>query len=114
LLFFEIIWDSRAIGVRRATRAVTLSLEALLDITLWLPVLACAALAVYLLLHRTSASMDGSPTRLALLVGTQRAFGETDASLRRRSIALSRWPYTKEKPVLVWWGRLWARIRPPL
>lgn len=100
-------------GVRRGSRVVTLSAEASLDIVIWLPALACVGLIVYLLLQRTSSSSDDSPSRLALLVGARRAFGETDASLRRRSIALSRWPYTKEAPVLAWWGRLWARVRPP-
>ncbi len=82
-----------------------------MDIAVWLPALACVSLIVYLLLHRTSASKDKSAERLALLVGARRAWGESDASLRRRSIALSRWPYTQHAPVVAWWARLWARIR---
>ena len=82
-----------------------------MNINVWLPVLACAALIVYFLLKRgTPASEDDSGDRLALLVGAQRAWGESNASLRRRSIALSRWPYKEEAPVLVWWARLWGRI----
>lgn len=81
-----------------------------MNITVWLPSLACVLLISYLLLQRTSATQGDSPDRLALLVGARRAWGESDASLRRRSIALSRWPYTKEAPDLVWWARLWGRI----
>ena len=83
------------------------------SIGLWLPALACVSLIVFLLLQRTSASENGSAKRLALLVGARRAWGESDASLRRRSIALSRWPYKEEAPVVAWWarflGRLWRR-----
>lgn len=89
---------------------VTLSREASLNISIWLPAIACVSLIVYILLQRTSTTADDSPRRLALLVGTRRAWGETDASLRRRSIALSRWPFKQEAPDLVWWARLWGRI----
>jgi len=81
-----------------------------LNIAIWLPALACVSLVIYLLLQRTSAAEDKSAERLALLVGAQRAWGESDASLRRRSIALSRWPYPQEVPDLVWWARLWRRV----
>jgi len=80
------------------------------NISVWLPALACVSLIVYLLLQRTSASEDGSAKRLALLVGARRAWGESDDSLRRRSIALSRWPYKQQAPVLAWWARVWGRI----
>lgn len=77
----------------------------------WLTVLACVSLIVYLLLQRVSArSADTSVARLALLTGTRRVLGETDASLKRRSISLSRWPYTKEEPEVAWWARLFARV----
>jgi hypothetical protein len=79
----------------------------------WLIVLACLSLAIFLLLQPTSATGDSSAERLAVLAGAQRIWGETDASLRRRAIALTRWPFTQEKPELAWWGRLWARIRRP-
>ena len=82
-----------------------------MNIAIWLPALACVALVIYLFLQRTSASTDDSADRLALLVGARRAWGETDASLRRRSIALSRWPYKQETPDVAWWARLWARMR---
>ena len=87
-----------------------MSPEAPLDMAIWLPALACVSLIVYLLLRRTSASADTSPERLALLVGARRVWGESDASLRNRSIALSRWPFKQEEPVLAWWARLWWRI----
>ena len=77
---------------------------------IWLPALACVSLLIYLLLQRTSATGDDSARRLALLVGARRAWGETDASLRKRSIALSRWPFTKEAPDFTWWARLWKRM----
>jgi hypothetical protein len=78
--------------------------------TIWFPALACICLLAYLLLQRDG---DGgeSPERLALLVGARRVWGETDASLRRRSVALSRWPFKVEEPELRWWGRLWERAR---
>jgi hypothetical protein len=77
----------------------------------WLTVLACVSLVIYLLLQRVSArSADTSVKRMALLTGTQRVLGETDESLRRRSISLSRWPYAKEEPVVAWWARLFARV----
>jgi hypothetical protein len=77
----------------------------------WLTALACVSLIVYLLLQRVSArSADTSVKRMALLTGTRRVLGETDESLRRRSIALSRWPYAKEEPQVAWWARLFARV----
>ena len=97
-------------GERRASAAVTLSLEAPLNIAIWLPALACVSLVVYLVLQRTSSTSDDSADRLAVLVGARRAWGESDASLRRRSIALSRWPYQQEAPDVAWWARLWARL----
>jgi hypothetical protein len=64
-----------------------------LNIAIWVLAVACMSLMIYLLLHRTSATEDKSAERLALLVGARRVFGESNASLRRRAIALSRWPY---------------------
>ena len=90
---------------------VTLPVEAPLNIAIWLPALACASLIIYLLLQRTSSTADDSADRMAVLVGARRALGETDASLRRRSIALSRWPYKQEIPVVAWWARLWGKLR---
>lgn len=82
-----------------------------MHIDLWFPALACVALVIYVLLQRSSSSADTSVKRLALLTGTRRAWGETDESLRRRSIALSRWPYPQEEPDVAWWARAFARVR---
>jgi hypothetical protein len=76
----------------------------------WLTALACVSLMIYLLLQRVSAgSADTSASRMAVFTGTRRVWGETDESLKRRSIALSR-GQTHEKPVVVWWARVFARI----
>jgi hypothetical protein len=80
--------------------------------TIW-PTLACLALIAYLLLS-APLSLNDSPERFALMVGTRRIWGETDASLRRRCVALSRWPFVEEKPELQWWARLWDRARQSL
>jgi len=80
-------------------------------VNIWLPALACIVLIIYLLLQRTSGSEDKSAERLALLVGARRAWGETDASLRRRAISLSRWPFKQEVPEFAWWARLFRRRR---
>jgi hypothetical protein len=79
-------------------------------IELWFAALGCIALIAYLLLQRTAPS-DTSVKRLALLTGTRRVLGETDVSLRRRSVALSRWPYTKEEPEVAWWARAVAKVQ---
>lgn len=81
-----------------------------MDIAILLPALACVSVVAWLLVRRSSSSQDTSAERLALLVGAHRAFGESDASLRRRSIALSRWPYKEDAPELAWWGRAFRRI----
>ena len=81
-----------------------------MQIEKWFTALACVSLLVYLLLQRASKSADTSVKRMALLTGTRRAWGETDESLRRRSVALSRWPYAKEEPEVAWWARVVARI----
>lgn len=81
-----------------------------MDIAIWLAALACVSLIAWFLLRRASTSQDTSAERLALLVGAHRVFGESDASLRRRSIALSRWPYKESAPELAWWGRAFRRI----
>ena len=76
----------------------------------WFPTLACLSLIIYLLLQRTSASEDKSAERMALMVGARRVWGESDASLKRRSIALSRWPFPNEAPEFLWWARAWRWI----
>jgi hypothetical protein len=85
-----------------------------MNISIWLPAIAGAALLVYLLLQRTRpASQIDSGARLASLVGIRRAWGEGDASLRRRATALGRWPYSTVDPEVAWWARwlksLWTR-----
>ena len=75
----------------------------------WLLAGACVAIIVFLLLQKTSASKDKSTERLALFVGARRAWGESDASLRRRSVALSRWPFKQDAPVVAWWARLFRK-----
>jgi hypothetical protein len=79
---------------------------------IWLPALACVLLIIYLLLQRSPAG-DNSAERFALFVGVRRLWGESDASLRRRTIAQSRWPHQEEAPDFVWWARLWRRIWKP-
>jgi hypothetical protein len=80
-----------------------------LRIEFWFAALACVALIAYLLQKRATPA-DASVKRLALLTGTHRVLGESDVSLRRRSVALSRWPYTKEEPEVAWWGRAAAKV----
>jgi hypothetical protein len=78
-----------------------------LNISIWLPALAGAVLLLFLLLQRARpASQDNSAARLAVLVGVRRAWGEGDASLRRRATAQSRWPYSTVAPKVAWWARL--------
>ena len=81
-----------------------------MSIAIWLPALACVSLLVHLLLQRTSGPDNGSAGWLALLVGARYAWGEPDASLRRRSIALSRWPHTQPPADLAWRARLLKRM----
>ncbi|GAC1535409.1 MAG: hypothetical protein NVS2B9_00620 [Myxococcales bacterium] len=80
-------------------------------ISIWLPVLANAALLLFLLLQRTRAGSHDSGARLAALAGVRRAWGEGDASLRRRAAALSRWPYSTVAPEVAWWARLLNKLR---
>ena len=84
-----------------------------MNIPIWLPALACVSLLVYMLVQRRLAPADKPPDQLARLVGTRRQWGESDASLRRRSIALSRWPFRQEAAEFVWWARLWKSMWRP-
>jgi hypothetical protein len=81
-----------------------------LNISTWSSVLVCVSLIAYVLLRRSWAVKDEFVERLAGVVGARRAWGESDASLRRRSIALSRWPYEQQAPVLAAWARVLGRI----
>jgi hypothetical protein len=76
----------------------------------WLAVMACVSLLVYLLLQKASPRDSGSLSRLALLHGVQRILGETEESLRRRTTAASRWPYSYPEAKFVWWARAWHRV----
>jgi hypothetical protein len=76
----------------------------------WLAVLACVSLLVFLLLYRASSSDHGSLSRLALLHGVQRIRGESEESLRHRTMAASRWPYSYPEAKFVWWARALRRM----
>jgi di/tricarboxylate transporter len=64
--------------------------------------------AMFWLLNRTP--RDEAVERLALLQGVKRQLGETEESLKRRSVSLSRWPHKVLAPEVAWWASLWARI----
>jgi hypothetical protein len=81
------------------------------NVSTWLPALAFVAIVGVLLLRRFRAVPHDSVNHFARVVGAQRAWGESDDSLRRRSIALSRWPYEQQVPVVAWYARAWGRIR---
>ena len=78
----------------------------------WLALLACVSLLVFLLFYRASPKDRDSRslTRLALLHGVQRIRGESEESLRDRTTAASRWPYSYPEARFVWWARAWHRM----
>jgi len=76
----------------------------------WLALAAGVTLLVFLLFYRASPRDSGSLARLALLHGVQRIRGETDESLRHRTTAASRWPYSYPEARFVWWARAWRRM----
>jgi hypothetical protein len=76
----------------------------------WIAVLACISLLTLLALHGTPAENPGSLSRLARLHGVQRIRGESEESLRHRTTAASRWPYSYPEPQFVWWARAWHRV----
>jgi len=78
--------------------------------TTWLALLACVSLLVFLLFYRASSKDSGSLSRLALLHGIQRLRGESEESLRHRTTAASRWPYSYPEARFVWWARAWRRM----
>ena len=80
----------------------------------WLAVFACISLLVFLFFYRVPAGNPGSLTRLAQLHGVQRILGESEESLRHRTTAASRWPYSHPDPEFVWWARAWHRMTGPL
>jgi hypothetical protein len=76
----------------------------------WLALLACVSLLAFLLFYRASPRDSGSLSRLALLHGVQRIRGESEESLRHRTSAASRWPYSYPEAKFVWWARAWRRM----
>jgi len=76
----------------------------------WLALAAGVTLLVFLLFYRASPRDSGSLARLALLHGVQRIRGESDESLRHRTTAASRWPYSYPEARFVWWARAWRRM----
>ena len=78
----------------------------------WLPVVACVSLLFFILTwKRPEGSEDrASLARVALLCGIRPLWGESDESLRERSSAASRWPFSAPKPRFVWWARAARRI----
>src|SRR5438094_7525660 len=81
-------------------------------IAAWLPTLACAARLLFLLFWRAPApqAQRTSPSRIALLYGIRRKWGETDASLRERSAAASRGSSGEQQAQFAWWARTARRI----
>lgn len=76
----------------------------------WLALVACVSLLVFLLFHRPSPANSGSLSRMALLHGVERIRGESQESLRDRTAAASRWPYSYPEAKFVWWARAWRRV----
>jgi hypothetical protein len=76
----------------------------------WIAVLACISLLVLLVSHRSPAGNAGSLSRLARLHGVHPLRGESEESLRHRTTAASRWPYSYPEPQFIWWARAWHRL----
>jgi hypothetical protein len=76
----------------------------------WVALLACVSLLALFLFNRGSAGDSGSLSRLAMLHGVQRFRGESQESLRNRTTAASRWPYSHPEAEFVWWARAWRRV----
>src|SRR5207245_10437908 len=66
----------------------------------WFPALASVALFLFLLTWRnpTVRSRGSARTQMALLCNVRPLWGETDASVRERLSAASRWPYLQPAP----------------
>jgi hypothetical protein len=78
----------------------------------WVALLACVAVAILLFLR--ASARDPGLARLALLHGVERMLGESDESLRNRTVGAARWPYSRPEPKFVWWARAWLRLTRPL
>jgi hypothetical protein len=72
-------------------------------------ILASICILAFLLSSRTRPGDSRSLTRLALLHGVRPIWGESEQSLRNRTTAASRWPYSHPDPEFVWWARAWHR-----
>ena len=72
----------------------------------WLPVFACLSLLAFLLTWRRPLPNDDRAelAKVALLCGIRPLWGESNASLRERSAAASRWPFSTPTPRFVWWA----------
>ena len=79
---------------------------------LWLPVLACVSLLLFLLTWREPGGRAPatSAAKVALLYGIRPFWGETDESLRERSVAASRNSSRGTTPRFAWWARLARRV----
>ena len=75
-------------------------------------ILACVGVLAFLLSYRPPLgnAKPGGLTRLALLHGVRRLWGESEESLRNRTTGASRWPYSRPAPEFVWWARAWHRV----
>lgn len=71
------------------------------------------ALLVVILVRARAGSHDEAAARLAILMGIKRVLGESEASLKRRAVSLSRWPHTRLAPEVAWWASLLARVWVP-
>ena len=73
-------------------------------------IVACICLLVILVSSRSRPDDSGTLTRLAHLHGIRKMWGESEQSLRNRSTAASRWPYSYPAPEFVWWARACRRM----
>jgi len=73
-------------------------------------IVACICLLAFLLSSRARPDDSASLTRLALLHGVRRKWVESEQSVRNRSTAASRWPYSHPDPEFVWWARVCRRM----
>jgi hypothetical protein len=73
-------------------------------------IVACICLLAFLLSYRVPVEKPGALTRLALLHGVHPLWGESAESVRNRTTAASRWPYSRPAPQFVWWARAWHGV----
>jgi hypothetical protein len=73
-------------------------------------ILACVGVLAFLLSYRQPLAKPGGLARLATLHGVRPLWGESEESLRNRTMGASRWPYSHPAPEFLWWARAWHRI----